>query len=370
MSCEAAVTLFLCGDVMIGRGVDQVLPHSCDPRLYEPVITSAARYVALAEKAHGPIPRPVDYDYLWGDARRILAEVRPDARIVNLETSITTKGKPEPKGINYRMHPANVAVLSAAGIDCCVLANNHVLDWGEAGLLETLDTLAGAGIHAAGAGRSLEEASAPAVLPVPDERRVLVFAFGATDSGIPPAWAAGPAKPGVHLLPDFSDATADRVAGLIRDHRQPGDIAVASIHWGPNWGFKVGAGHRRFAHALVDRAGVDVVHGHSSHHPKAIEVYRDRPILYGCGEMLDDYEGIPGYETYRPDLVLMYFVTLAGAPTRLERLSMMPLRLHRFQLIASSSAESAWLGRTLDRECRSFGRRVRLEDGTYVLEPS
>jgi poly-gamma-glutamate capsule biosynthesis protein CapA/YwtB (metallophosphatase superfamily) len=366
MSCEAAVTLCLCGDVMIGRGVDQVLPHSCDPRLCEPVVTSAAQYVALAEKAHGPIPRPVACDYPWGDALRILAEVRPDARIVNLETSITTTGEPEPKGINYRMHPANVAVLSAAGIDCCVLANNHVLDWGEGGLLETLDTLAGAGIRAPGAGGSLEEASAPAVLPLPDERRVLVFAFGATDSGIPLDWAAGPAKPGV-LLSDFSDAAADRIAGLVRDHKRPGDIAVASIHWGPNWGYVVPAAHRRFAHALVDRAGVDVVHGHSSHHPKAIEVYRDRLILYGCGEMLDDYEGIQGYENFRPDLVLMYFVTLAGAPTRLERLSMTPLQLRRFQLVAPSPADSAWLGRTLDRECRRFGRRINLEDGAFVL---
>jgi poly-gamma-glutamate capsule biosynthesis protein CapA/YwtB (metallophosphatase superfamily) len=355
---------------MIGRGVDQVLPHSCDPRLYEPVATSAAQYVALAEKAHGPIPRPVDYDYLWGDARRILVEVRPDARIVNLETSITSGGKPEPKGINYRMHPANVAVLRAAGIDCCVLANNHALDWGEQGLMETLDTLAGAGIGAAGAGRSLEEAREPASLVVPHGRRVLVFAFGATDSGIPAVWAAGPVKPGVHLLPDFSDATADRVAGLVRDHKRPGDIAVASIHWGRNWGFEVSAVHRRFSRALVDRAGVDVVHGHSSHHPKAVEVYRERPILYGCGEMLNDYEGISGYEIFRPDLVLMYFVTLTGVPTRLERLTMTPLQLRRFQLVAPSSADRAWLGRTLDREHRRFGHRVRLEDGSFVLELS
>jgi poly-gamma-glutamate synthesis protein (capsule biosynthesis protein) len=367
MSGEAPVTLFLCGDVMIGRGVDQVLPRSCDPRLYEPVVTSAAEYVALAEEAHGPIPRPVDYTYLWGNARRILAEARPDARIINLETSITTSGEPEPKGINYRMHPANVAVLSAAGIDCCVVANNHVLDWGEDGLLETLDTLAGAGIRTAGAGRSLEEAGAPAVLPVADGRRVLVFAFGATDSGIPPGWAAGPAKPGV-LLPDFSDATADLVAGLVREHKRPGDIVVASVHWGPNWGFAVPSRHRRFAHALVDRAGVEVVHGHSSHHPKAVEVYRNRLVLYGCGEMLNDYEGISGYEAFRPDLVLMYFVTLVGAPARLERLSMTPFQLRRFQLVAPSPADSVWLGRTLNREYRRFGRRVRLEDGAFVLE--
>ena len=68
----------------------------------------------------------------------------------------------------------------------------------------------------------------------------------------------------------------------------------------------------RFAHWLVD-GGVDIVHGHSSHHPRPIEVYRDRLILYGCGDFIDDYEGIEGYEQYRDDLVLMYFATLSPA---------------------------------------------------------
>ena len=71
------------------------------------------------------------------------------------------------KGIHYRMHPQNVPCLSAAQIDCCVLANNHVLDWGYAGLAETLRTLHKSNLSTAGAGRCSEQARAPAVLEVP-----------------------------------------------------------------------------------------------------------------------------------------------------------------------------------------------------------
>ena len=78
------MTLFLCGDVMTARGIDQVLPHPGDPALHEPYLKSARAYVRLAEKAHGTIPRPVAFDYVWGDALGEWGRVRPDVRIVNL----------------------------------------------------------------------------------------------------------------------------------------------------------------------------------------------------------------------------------------------------------------------------------------------
>ncbi|TIM61462.1 MAG: CapA family protein, partial [Mesorhizobium sp.] len=80
------------------------------------------------------------------------------------ETSITTSLSLAPKGINYKMNPANIGCMAAARIDCCVLANNHVLDWDEPGLVETLDTLRLAGLACAGAGLDADEAAAPAVI--------------------------------------------------------------------------------------------------------------------------------------------------------------------------------------------------------------
>jgi poly-gamma-glutamate synthesis protein (capsule biosynthesis protein) len=182
---DANVTLFLGGDVMTGRGIDQVLPRPSRPELHEEHIRSALDYVELAERAHGRIPRPVTLPYMWGDLLADLQGRSPDFRIVNLETSVTTSEEAVPKGINYRMNPANVPCLAAAKIDCCVLANNHVLDWGAPGLRETLDVLGVAQIATAGAGRSADDAARPAVLEKPGKGRVLVFGFGMPSSGIP-----------------------------------------------------------------------------------------------------------------------------------------------------------------------------------------
>jgi poly-gamma-glutamate synthesis protein (capsule biosynthesis protein) len=365
---DAEVTLFLCGDVMTGRGIDQVLPHPGLPHLYESHVKSARHYVELAEEANGPIPRPVDPAYCWGDALHVLDTTQPAARIINLETSITTSESAALKGINYRMHPENVAILKAAQISCAVLANNHVLDWGRPGLLETLDTLERAGIRVTGAGRDAHSARAPAILPQGSEGRILVFGMGTADCGIPLHWNANTETPGVQLLPDLSERTVSALARMILAEKRTGDIAIASVHWGSNWGYDIPNEHRRFAHALIDDAGIDIIHGHSSHHPRAIEVYNGRPILYGCGDFLDDYEGIPGYEAFRDDLVLMYFPVLRASTGQLVRFEMVPLQLCRFRLNHPSRADRSWLHGVLDRECRRFAHHIAGGDRCFTLE--
>jgi poly-gamma-glutamate capsule biosynthesis protein CapA/YwtB (metallophosphatase superfamily) len=194
-----SMTLFLCGDVMTGRGIDQVLPYHNNPRLYEPYVTTAQVYVEIAERMNGPIPAPVDFSYVWGDALTEFQRVMPDVRIINLETAVTTSEDHwKAKGIHYRMHPANIPCLTAARIDCCVLANNHVLDWSHKGLVETLQALEKANMKTAGAGRSLEAVWTPAVVEARGKGKALVFAFGCESSGIPPNWAAAEKGPGVN----------------------------------------------------------------------------------------------------------------------------------------------------------------------------
>jgi poly-gamma-glutamate synthesis protein (capsule biosynthesis protein) len=266
------------------------------------------------------------------------------------------------------MHPRNVRVLTVAGVDCCVLANNHVLDWGQAGLLETLDTLHAAGIATAGAGRNANEASAPAVLEARGGTRVLVYALGTWSSGIPEEWAATAERPGVSYLPDFSLETAKAFAARVKEERGRNDLVVVSIHWGGNWGYGIPEKHRRFAHALIDEAGVDVVHGHSSHHAKALEVHRGRPIFYGCGDFINDYEGIIGHEEYRDDLPLMYFPELDAGAHALKRLSMVPLHLEKFRLERASARDSRWLANVLSSEGLAFGTRVDAKGGALELD--
>jgi len=363
------VTLFLCGDVMTGRGVDQVLPHPSNPVLYEPYVTSAVEYVAMAENANGRIAKPVDFSYIWGDAAGELDRIAPSARIVNLETSVTTSEEYVRKGINYRMHPANTPCLTAAKIDCCVLANNHVLDWGRSGLAETVATLRRAGMKITGAGRNLSESEEPAVIEVGADSRVLVFGVGAADSGIPGDWAATDRQAGLALLKDFSPSTVDRIAESVGAVKRPGDIAVLSIHWGGNWGYEIAREHQVFAHQLIDFAGVDIIHGHSSHHPKGIEIYHDKPILYGCGDFLNDYEGISGYEEFRGHLALMYFVTMGPSKGNLLRLEMTPFEIKRFRLQRATHQDATWLESTLHRESKELGTQVILNaDNRLILQ--
>lgn len=353
--------MFLCGDVMTGRGVDQILPYPSKPRLYEQFVESALDYVAMAEKTNGPIPRCVDFSYVWGDALDELDRVGPEARIINLETSVTTSDVHDPKGINYRMNPANIPCLVAARIHCCALANNHVLDWGRPGLQETLISLKKkAGIGAAGAGFNLTEAVQPCVIET-HPGRVLVFAFATADSGVPPEWAATAAECGVSFLPDLSDATADRFAEHAGAVKRPGDIVVVSAHWGGNWGYGISRSQRSFAHRLIDSGTVDLVHGHSSHHRKAIEVYRNKLILYGCGDFLNDYEGIEGFEEFRSQLTLMYFATLDGSTQNLVSLEMTPLEIHRFRLRKAGKDDAQWLGEVLNGEGKPFGTGTTLQ---------
>jgi poly-gamma-glutamate synthesis protein (capsule biosynthesis protein) len=363
-----AVTLFLCGDVMTGRGIDHILAQPSDPQIFEQYVKDAGEYVTLAEAANGPVPRAARDAYIWGDAIAELAHREPRLRIANLETSITRSMEPWPgKGIHYRMNPANAGCLTAARLDACALANNHVLDFGFQGLRETLDVLAQHGIKTAGAGGDVVSAQAPAVLPLLPGSRLTLFAFGTPSSGIPAEWAASRNRAGVDLVSDLSKNTAARFGERIRRAKRRQDIALVSIHWGDNWGYDVPESHRRFSHWLIDE-GADLIHGHSSHHPRPMEVYRDRLILYGCGDFVNDYEGISGYEQYRDDLVLMYFATLVADSGKLIALQMVPMQIRNLRLRTPSRADAVWLKQRLAWASAPFGTRIDLDnDGVLTL---
>ncbi|MGZ3569106.1 MAG: CapA family protein [Thermodesulfobacteriota bacterium] len=363
------ITLFLCGDVMTGRGIDQVLPHPSDPVIHEDYMKDAKGYVEIAEKVNGPIPRSVAPAYIWGDALDELERMKPDLRIINLETSITKsddywKGK----GINYRMHPENIDCIAAAKIDVCSLANNHVLDWGYAGLKETLETLKKAKIRGTGAGMDLGEVESPAIVEIKEKGRVIVFAFGSPTSGVPLDWSASKKRPGVNWLKDFSDDSVQRILEKVKEVKREGDVVIASIHWGRNWGYNTPRKETDFAHQLIDKAGVDIIHGHSSHHVKGIEVYRGRLILYGCGDFLNDYEGIGGNEYYRADLGLMYFASIDPSTGRLIKLVMTPTQIKHFRVNRTSRDDALWLANILNREGEKFNTKAELnEDNLLTL---
>ena len=150
-------------------------------------------------------------------------------------------------------------------------------------------------------------------------------------------------------------------------HRRGDGLVVVSIHWGGNWGERVPAQHRRFARRLIDLRAADVVHGHSAHHPLPIEVHRGKLILYGCGDLINDYEGIGAHGELRSDVGCLYFATLGLATGALQRLEIVPLQLRKFRLQRADAAARSWLRELFNRG--GLGTQVAgTRDGAWAVQ--
>ena len=232
-----------------------------------------------------------------------------------------------------------------------------------------LRTLGESGIRVVGAGLDVQEAGRPAVSDLAGGGRVVTVAAGLKSSGVPPQWAATADRPGVAYIGDLSERSAVDLADRVMTSKRTGDVTVVSLHWGSNWGYGVDKDQVRFAHRLVD-AGVDVVWGHSSHHPRPIEVYRERLILYGCGDLVNDYEGIQPFRAFRDDLRLLYFASLE--PGRgLYVLRMVPMRVRRMRPERAGHEDTEWLRSTVEHASERFGTRIDGQrDGTAAVTAS
>ena len=306
--------LLFVGDVMLGRLVNQAL------------------------KARPP-------EYPWGNTLDVFRSA--DVRFCNLECSLSDRGvrrSPETKAFHFRSDARNVEVLKRAGIDAVSLANNHILDFDETALTDTLDILDRNRICHAGAGRNAAGASAPAVLRIGD-KTIAFFAF--TDNE--PGWKASEGRPGIHSLPtDPDDRDVKRFRSLVEQAREKEDLIVVSAHWGPNWGRKVPEEHAALAHCLVD-SGADVVFGHSAHVFRAVEIYRDRPILYSTGDFVDDY-AVDRIE--RNDESFVFLVELGeGEETRVV---LYPTTIREFQANLAEGARARTIAEKMQSHCRSW----------------
>ena len=360
---------FLCGDIMTGRGIDQALPFPSDPIIYEPYMTDARDYIYLAQNKNGLFKTPVPFHYIWGDALKLLELYNPDFRIINLETSVTDSREYwAGKGINYKMNPENITALTCAGINYCALANNHTIDWGYKGLRDTIRTLENADIQHSGAGVNIEEATKPATL-IKDNARVLVFSLGTESSGIPSSWEADINRPGVKMLHELNLEDAHSFGKWINMYRKPDDIVILSIHWGANWVFKIPSSHIQFAHTLVDNGYVDIIHGHSSHHMLSMEIYKEKPVLYGCGDFINDYEGIDTQQIFRDDISMMFFITMNTKNKKLKNVNLVPLIKYQFSLRKPSEEDIKRMESDLNQMGVQFNNRVKKDpNGTFLLQ--
>ncbi|MBX5450198.1 CapA family protein [Thermogemmatispora sp.] len=320
--------LVFLGDVMLGRLVNQVLQQ-----------TGAT--------------------YPWGDTLPLLLQA--DTRICNLECVLADVGSPwtlTPKIFHFRSDARNVAVLQAAHIDVVSLANNHTLDFGYEALLQMLAVLRQAGIGFAGAGANSAEARQPALWEV-GGRKLGLLAL--TDNE--PAWEAGPERPGIWYMPmTMNDPRSAELCAILRAVRPQVDWLIISLHWGGNWGYIPPVEHRAFAHALIE-AGADIVYGHSAHVVRGIEIYRGRPILYSCGDWVDDYAVDP-HE--RNDLSFLFSLEIIDLqPTRLL---LYPTAIRAFQARRAYGSDRQEIVTTMQRLCAQLGTATRWVESEGCLE--
>jgi poly-gamma-glutamate synthesis protein (capsule biosynthesis protein) len=231
-----------------------------------------------------------------------------------------------------------------------------------------LEILKKAGVKKAGAGENLQQASVPAVFEKYGMPKVFLFSYGVESSGIPAKWEATNKTPGINFLEDLSEKTLQDIKENIQRSASKDDLIIFSIHWGDNWDYRIQSEEIEFARSLIDEAGVDIFHGHSSHHVKGIEVYKNKLMLYGCGDFLTDYEGISGHEEFRGDLGLMYFASI-DLNGNLLSLEMIPVKMHKFRITRPSETDQKWLIKVLNREGERFGtyaERVKEDDTLWL----
>ena len=287
---------------------------------------------------------------VWGTTLERLAGL--DGLVLNLECCLSDRGKRWPDKTYYFRADPDVAVpaLRSAGASVASLANNHTLDFGTVALQDTLDHLGDAGVAAVGAGPDRSAAMETAVV---DAGGLTVATVAFTDQW--PAYAAGETSPGTAYAPlDRSVPSTRQLVGDAIDRARGADpdLVVVSLHWGPNWETAPDATQEAFARWLVDR-GADVVHGHSAHVLQGVEVYRGRPILYDCGDYVDDYIDKEGLHNKRS--ALFELVVRDG---RLDRLRLVPVEIADEAAHPAGEEGAAWLRETMRERSNAFGTTV------------
>lgn len=287
----------------------------------------------------------------WGTTLPVLSA--SDGVFINLECAITgskSRWDRTYKVFHFRASPQAIAVLRAGGVSYAGLANNHILDYEEEGLFDTLKHLDSAGIAHAGAGQSLADAMRPALVSIPG---TLVGVISLTDNE--PAFAAAVDRPGVYYTPiQCTDDVLNPIADAVRLLRASGAaLVVLSLHWGPNMVEVPPTVFREFAHAAVD-LGVDLVHGHSAHVFQGIERRDKGLILYDTGDFLDDYAVDPAL---RNDWSFVFLVETGAYG--MERLRMIPVRLRFARVDLATGEEFLSIRQRMRDRCRGLEQELR-----------
>jgi poly-gamma-glutamate capsule biosynthesis protein CapA/YwtB (metallophosphatase superfamily) len=191
----------------------------------------------------------------FGPAAAVLS--RADLAMVNLETSITDRGTPEPKEFYFRAPPTAFTALRSAGVDVATMANNHGVDFGLVGLRDSMAASRAARFPVVGIGLDAAHAYAPWYTTVRGHRVAILAASQIADHTLA-AWRADDGSPGI------ASAYSDRLVAAVRDARQQAEVVVVYVHWGEE-GRSCPLGVQRDLAARLAGAGADAVVGTHAH---------------------------------------------------------------------------------------------------------
>lgn len=234
----------------------------------------------------GGVPRDEMFEYGF---REVLPAVAGhDLFLVNLECPFTTSTEKIPKNFNFKARPELVNVLTAGGVDVVSLANNHLMDYGAKGLLETLDVLDASRIHYFGAGRTLSAAREPAIVDVKGVKVAFLGYFFLGERNIePPEVFAEEAKPGVAGRPKTSPV--EEMEKMIREDiavaKTRADLVIPFFHWGREGTAVLEPYQQPLAYAAID-SGAAAVLGSHPHVLQGMELYKGAPIIYSLGNFV------------------------------------------------------------------------------------
>jgi len=202
---------------------------------------------------------------------------RADVAMVNLETTVTTRGNPQHKHYVFRAPPTAFQALRAAGVDVATMANNHGMDYGLVGLRDSLAAAAAARFPVVGIGRDAARAYAPWLVTVRGQRIAIVGATQVLEPGLEAAWTAGSGKPG--LASAYDEA---RLAEAVRRARRTADTVIVYVHWGEE-GNPCPIGPQRRLARLLARVGADIVVGTHAHTLQGSGWLGRTYVAYGLG---------------------------------------------------------------------------------------
>ncbi|ANE48314.1 hypothetical protein SY83_20770 [Paenibacillus swuensis] len=202
---------------------------------------------------------------------------KADITVGNLETPVTKHNEPQKKSYVFKSSPDALPALKDAGFDVLSLANNHILDQGRQGLLDTMEAADEAGFERIGAGKNVDEAYKPVMMT----KQGVKVAFVGLSRVVPEgSWKAGPSTPGVAETYDTT-----RPLKEIRKADQTADLVVVVVHWGKERQEQPADHQQELAHAYID-AGADLVIGAHPHVLQGFEQYKGKWIAYSLGNFI------------------------------------------------------------------------------------